>query len=400
MKIYSLIVVLILLSSVNVLAAPDIEVLKYVSNSYPMTNEVIEFTVQVNNIGDEVATNVVIVDLLPDEMNTPANEIVLPSIGTYDSVTGEWIIGNLDSGAVATLVIPVVIIETQPPDCIVNFAISEFNDGHNDNDYRDQAKAAVYQTGIERCVDIDVNFNFSIPETIPPFNCDFSSSYEGYVLLSNNGPDGARNIVITIAQDPVLGPNLRLEGNECNNAPSAQCQITEIAGGETVRLTITSDLFQNYSTVNQRVSVSATSSDTDYYSENNDEELYRAINGFSHCDLTDNSNISLGGGCFIATAAYGSPLDQHIDTLRDFRDRYLLTNTPGRKLVALYYNYSPPIADFIADRDWLRTIVRALITPLVFMIEYPESIPIIFLGIPVYIHIHRRKHNLKNITSV
>jgi len=218
--------------------------------------------------------------------------------------------------------------------------------------------------------------------------------------LSNNGPDGARNIVITIAQDPVLGPNLRLEGNECNNAPSAQCQITEIAGGETVRLTITSDLFQNYSTVNQRVSVSATSSDTDYYSENNDEELYRAINGFSHCDLTDNSNISLGGGCFIATAAYGSPLDQHIDTLRDFRDRYLLTNTPGRKLVALYNNYSPPIADFIADRDWLRTIVRALITPLVFMIEYPESIPIIFLGIPVYIHIHRRKHNLKNITSV
>ena len=72
-----------------------------------------------------------------------------------------------------------------------------------------------------------------------------------------------------------------------------------------------------------------------------------------------------GGGCFIATAAYGSLLEPHVVLLQEFRDTYLLTNSPGQKFVSLYYTYSPPIADYIAEHEFLKKVVRVLLLPLV-----------------------------------
>jgi hypothetical protein len=76
-----------------------------------------------------------------------------------------------------------------------------------------------------------------------------------------------------------------------------------------------------------------------------------------------------GGGCFIATAAYGSYLHPKVMALRAFRDNYLMTNVPGRAFVALYYRLSPPLADFIARHELLRTGCRILLTPVVLAVE-------------------------------
>jgi len=70
--------------------------------------------------------------------------------------------------------------------------------------------------------------------------------------------------------------------------------------------------------------------------------------------------------CFIATAAYGTPLHEDIDVLRDFRDKYLMSNPAGRAFVKSYYSFSPPLADLIMDNAGLRTAVRnAFVEPLV-----------------------------------
>jgi hypothetical protein len=72
-----------------------------------------------------------------------------------------------------------------------------------------------------------------------------------------------------------------------------------------------------------------------------------------------------GGGCFIATAAYGSLMEPHVKILRDFRDRFLITNTIGNFFVKLYYKYSPPLANYIAKHDSLRAMVRMSLFPVV-----------------------------------
>lgn len=71
------------------------------------------------------------------------------------------------------------------------------------------------------------------------------------------------------------------------------------------------------------------------------------------------------GWCFIATAAYGSSMDSHVDVLREFRDSYLMTNPVGRGLVTVYYKLSPPVAQLIDDHPSVKPIVRAGLWPAV-----------------------------------
>ncbi len=82
---------------------------------------------------------------------------------------------------------------------------------------------------------------------------------------------------------------------------------------------------------------------------------------------------SSGGGCFIATAAYGSYLHPQVQLLRQFRDDHLLTTAPGRAFVALYYRCSPPLADFISRHTVLRGVTRILLTPVVMAVVHPAA---------------------------
>jgi prepilin-type N-terminal cleavage/methylation domain-containing protein len=81
-----------------------------------------------------------------------------------------------------------------------------------------------------------------------------------------------------------------------------------------------------------------------------------------------------GRRCFIATAAYSGQHDgigrpqekpEEVRVLEKFRDTYLSTSRIGRQAEDLYYEVSPSLADYIAEREWARITARFLLKPVV-----------------------------------
>jgi len=83
----------------------------------------------------------------------------------------------------------------------------------------------------------------------------------------------------------------------------------------------------------------------------------------------------LGEDCFIATAAYGTSAAGEIDVLRTFRDEVLRQSPAGRDYIGFYYGASPPIAEFIARHEMLRTAVReGIVDPIVRVVSLLEPL--------------------------
>ena len=72
-----------------------------------------------------------------------------------------------------------------------------------------------------------------------------------------------------------------------------------------------------------------------------------------------------GTGCFIATAAYGTPFTNEINILRNWRDRWLLRRRIGRLFVKIYYKFSPSVASNIAKSEVKRAQTRRILKPIV-----------------------------------
>lgn len=79
--------------------------------------------------------------------------------------------------------------------------------------------------------------------------------------------------------------------------------------------------------------------------------------------LADKSTAdkSTKSGCFIATAAFGTPLAEEVLILSQFRDEYLYRKSWGIKLSSFYYRLSPPLASLIAGKKGICWLVRSVI---------------------------------------
>ncbi len=75
-----------------------------------------------------------------------------------------------------------------------------------------------------------------------------------------------------------------------------------------------------------------------------------------------------GGGCLIATAAYGSEMAPQIQFLREIRDNTVLQTESGSAFLAgfnqFYYSFSPTVADYERENPAFKETVKFALTPM------------------------------------
>jgi len=102
-----------------------------------------------------------------------------------------------------------------------------------------------------------------------------------------------------------------------------------------------------------------------------------------------------GGGCLIATAAYGTELAPQVQFLREIRDNTVMSTSSGVAFMTgfnqLYYSFSPTIADMERENPMFQEVVRAFITPMVSTLsimtlaEDGSEVEVLGLGISVIV---------------
>lgn len=95
-------------------------------------------------------------------------------------------------------------------------------------------------------------------------------------------------------------------------------------------------------------------------------------------DAGDGSSITVrDSACLIATAAFGSDLAPQVQFLRGFRDNHIQSTAAGGSFMnafnAVYYSFSPQVADYERGQPWLQQAVRIAIYPLLGILTLSEK---------------------------
>ena len=93
--------------------------------------------------------------------------------------------------------------------------------------------------------------------------------------------------------------------------------------------------------------------------------------------ITENKSEENGGGCLIATAAYGSELSPQVQLLREIRDNQLLNTEAGSAFMGtfndVYYSFSPVIADLERESPLFKEVVKLGLTPMLSSLAIMEN---------------------------
>ena len=112
-----------------------------------------------------------------------------------------------------------------------------------------------------------------------------------------------------------------------------------------------------------------TISDVENQIEETVEDIETAVDDRPEVNVDVGDNNTAGGGCLIATAAYGTELSPQVQFLREIRDNTVMSTTTGTAFMSgfnsIYYSFSPAIADMQRDNPLFQETVRVFITPMI-----------------------------------
>jgi uncharacterized repeat protein (TIGR01451 family) len=122
----------------------DVSVIKEVDEPHPSEHQQIVYTITVHNAGPDTATNVIVMDNLPDGVTFKSAE---PSEGRYDPENDKWLDVELDAAETQTLTITAIVNAGTAGTVLTNTAMisAPQRDPDNDNN-KDTVTATVRQT--------------------------------------------------------------------------------------------------------------------------------------------------------------------------------------------------------------------------------------------------------------
>lgn len=208
--------------SVNAVKIADLSVIKLINNSNPNYNDLIKWTIIVSNNGPNMATGVIVNDLLPKSVEYISSYL---SKGFYNPVNGIWDVGNLNAGEKLQLNIVSKIVKTGDITNVVNVKGNEKDSNLTNNHF-------------EKSVHVKPAADLSIEKSVSKQEVNINDLIEYVIEITNNGPDSAENIKVS----ELLNPNLKVisfESTKGNfNNTNNVLTIDSLAYGEKVRLTI------------------------------------------------------------------------------------------------------------------------------------------------------------------